>query len=53
MLSYSDFLIVVCVAESTGCIKQALLKWTWKSQQLRSVRITQKKWNSHATKEKN
>ena len=49
MLSFLDFSIIVFVAESNGCIKQALLKWAHKSQLL-SVRITQKKFRGHATK---
>ena len=50
MLSASDFPIVVFVAKSTGCIKQALLKWAQKSQQLLSIRIIQKKLRGHAIK---
>ena len=40
MLCSWDFLFV---AESTGCIKQVLLKWAQKSHQLFSIRTTQKK----------
>ena len=40
MLSSSDFAIVVLVAESSGCIKQALLKWSHKSHQLLSIKIS-------------
>ena len=50
MLSSSDFSIVVFVAESSGCIKQALLKWVQKNNEMFSVIITQKKLRGHATK---
>lgn len=50
MLSSLDFPIGVFVAESDGCIKYVLLKWTEKSQQLLSFGITQKKLRGHATK---
>ena len=50
MLSSLDSPIVVFVAESNGCIKQVLLKWAQKSQQLVSIRITQTKLRGHATK---
>ena len=50
MLSSLDFPIVVSVAESNGCIKQALLKWAQKSHQLSSIIITQKKLSGHEVK---
>ena len=42
MLIFLDFLTVAFVAETNSCIKQALLKWSQKSHQLASIRITQK-----------
>ena len=50
MLSSLDFPIVVFVAESNGCIKQALLKWAPRSPHLLSIRITQNNLRGHATK---
>lgn len=50
MLSSWLFPTVVLVAESSGCINQAVLKWAQNSHQLLSIRITQKKLRGHATK---
>ena len=41
--------ILVCVAESNGCIRQALLKLSQRSHKLLSIRITQKKLIGCAT----
>ena len=50
MLSSSDFPAVVFCVKWVCCIKQTLLKWAMKNQQLLSSRITQKVFRGHATK---
>ena len=49
MLSSLDVAIVVFVTESSGCIKQALLKWAQKCLQLFSISITHKRLRGHVT----
>ena len=51
MLSSLGIPIIVSVADFNGYIKQALFKWAQKSNQLLSIRITQKKLRGHATKQ--